>query len=102
MSNFWLLRGYNGLELIWESDLIPVGLLSEAKVQEALRVMAASGSLSYDEILGAHVKRKTRRANDLLQVQKNGPYPEYTCGGNPYFTAMVVDKKGERILYPNR
>ena len=100
MSNFRLLRGYDGLDLIWASELIPVGVLTETKVQEALRVLAASGSLSYEEIVGAHLKRKTKRANDLLQVKKNGPFPEYACGANPHFTAIVVDKNGKRPKYP--
>jgi hypothetical protein len=73
--------------------------MSEGQVQEFLRCLAAK-TLDYDEMLGAFVKRRTRMAHDLLQVTKNGPFPEYNCGNEPSFTAIVVDETGARLKYP--
>ena len=67
---------------------------------ELLRCFAAKEALSYQEILGAYVKRGTRLAHELLHVQKNGPYPEYNCGQDPSFIAIVVDENGDRVKYP--
>ena len=69
-------------------------------LQELLKCFAAKETLSYEEIVGAYVKRKTRRAHDILHVQKNGPYPEYNCGNDPSFVAIVVDENGDRVKYP--
>lgn len=63
--------------------------------------LAAKGNLSYDEIVGAYVKRKTRLAHDILHMQKNGNAPGYWCGHDPSFVAIVVDEQGERVKYPS-
>jgi len=73
--------------------------MTDDQLREMLRCMAANGSLTYDEIIGAYVKRKTRLAHDLLHIQKDGPYPEYSCGDDPSFIAIVVDEEGKRIEY---
>lgn len=79
---------------------IPIGIMTQNQVQELLKCFAAKEGLSYDEIVGAYVKRNAKRAHDLLHVQKNGPYPEYNCGSDPSFVAIVVDENGDRIKYP--
>jgi hypothetical protein len=73
--------------------------MSDAQVKDLLKCLAAKEGLTYEEIVGAYVRRKTKRANELLHIQKNGPYPEYTCGNDPHFAAIVVDEKGDRIKY---
>jgi hypothetical protein len=98
-KRFWRIRGYKRFDTIVDIT-IPVGIMTEARVKELLKCFAAKEGLSYEEIVGAYVKRNTRRAHELLEVRKNGPYPEYDCGNDPSFVAIVVDEKGDRIKYP--
>jgi hypothetical protein len=98
-KRYWRVRGYRRLIDIFDVK-IPFGSITERQVQELLRCLAASGSLSPQEIVGAYVKRKTKIAHDVLAVHRNGPYPEYSCGNDPSFTAIIVDEKGDRITYP--
>jgi hypothetical protein len=97
-KRFWRIRGYKRFDPILDVT-IPAGSMTEAKVQELLKCLAAKENLSYEEIIGGYVKRNTKRAHELLHVQKNGPYPEYDCGHSPSFVAIVVDENGDRIKY---
>lgn len=98
-KRYWRIRGHKQFDTFFD-EMIPVGCLTEGQLKELLKCLAAKGGLSYQEIIGAYVKRKTKRAHELLHIQKNGPYPEYYCGDDPSFTAIVVSDKGERIKYP--
>jgi hypothetical protein len=80
--------------------MIPFGSLTVGQLQQMLKCFAAKEALSYQEIVGAYVKRKTKRAHDVLYVRKCGPYQEYMCGTDPLFVATVVDENGDRIKYP--
>jgi len=53
--------------------MIPLGSLAEMQLKELLKCMAANVSLSYQEIIGAYVKRKKRLAHEVLAMQQNGP-----------------------------
>ncbi len=97
-KNFWRIRGHSGFDEFLDLT-VPAGSMTEDQVQDLLRCFAAKEALSYREILGAYVKRRTKLTNDLLHVQKNGPYPEYRCGLDLCFTAIVVDENGDRIKY---
>jgi len=99
VKRYWRIRGHEGHHTFCD-ETIPVGCLTEAQLKELLKCLAAKAGLSHEEIIGSYVKRKTRLANDLLHIQKNGPYPEYSCGNNPYFTAIVVDDTGNRVEWP--
>ncbi|OQZ03920.1 MAG: hypothetical protein B6D34_04795 [Candidatus Brocadia sp. UTAMX1] len=90
-KRYWHIQGYDGLELIFETK-VPAGYLSEERVKIVLQTLVARAGLDYDEIVGALVRRKTKGANGLLDVSKNGPYPQYSCGDNPHFHARVVDE----------
>lgn len=98
-KRFWRIRGYRRFDPILDVT-IPAGSMTERQVQDLLKCLAAKEGLAYEEIIGAYVRRNTKRANHLLHVQKNGPYPEYDCGHDPSFTAIVVDENGDRIKYP--
>jgi hypothetical protein len=98
-KRFWRIRGYKKFDVVFD-EMIPAGCMTENQVQQLLMCLAANGSLTYKETLGAYVKRGTRRAHDLLHVQKNGPYPEYSCGHDPYFIAIIADENGDRVKYP--
>ncbi len=97
-KRFWRVRGYKQFELIYDVT-IPIGCITESKIKELLRCLAAKDGLDYREIVGAYVKRKTKLANEHLNLGKYGPYPEYTCGEFPHFVAIVVDEDGNRIKY---
>ena len=98
-KRFWLIRGYRGFDEIFSTQ-IPVGAMTESQCRELLRCLAAKENLSYEEIVGVYVKKKTRQSHELMAVTKNGPYPEYNCGHDPYFSAIVADENGERVKYP--
>ena len=90
----WLICGYSSLEKILELRF-PVGSYSESKVRQLLQTLTARyGSLTAEEIMGAYARRRTRLSNSLLEVQRNGKFPEFSCGTNPYFIAKVVGKVG--------
>ena len=97
-KRYWRIKGYKRFDTIIDVK-IPVGSLTENKLQELLKCFAAKEGLSYEEIVGAYLKRNAKRAHELLHVQKNGPYPEYMCGTDPSFVAVVVDENGDRIKY---
>lgn len=96
---YWRIRGYKKFDTIVDIT-IPVGSMTESQLQALLKCFAAKEELSYEEIVGAYVKQGTKRAHEILHVQKNGPYPEYNCGNDPSFVAIIVDENSERIKYP--
>jgi hypothetical protein len=98
-KRYWRIRGHKRFETIVDLT-VPVGKLSQNQVIALLKCLAAKEGLSYEEIVGAYLKRGTKGANGLLDVHKNGPYPEYSCGGDPCFAAIVVDDNRERVKYP--
>ena len=98
-KRFWRIRGHRGTDTFFD-DTVPIGSLMDSQVKELIKCLAAKEGLTLGEIMGAYVKRNTKRANDLLHIEKKGPYPEYSCGNNPFFTAIVVDEEGERVKYP--
>jgi len=88
----WKIEGYEGLNLIYEREL-KLGYFSENKIQDLLKALAASADLTSDEIVGAYARRRTKIANELLQIRRDGPRQCYSCGENPHFTARVIEKK---------
>jgi len=88
---FWKIEGYDSLTKIYEREL-KSGCFSEKQIQAVLQSLVAKAGLDFDEIVGAYAKRNTRVANDLLLVQRDGPYSRFMCGDNPYFTARVIEK----------
>ncbi len=85
----WRIEGFNGLNKVYQED-INIGLLTEKRIQLLLQTLTAKESLDHSEIVGALVRRKSKQANNLLDVVHHKPNPEYSCGQNPYFTARVV------------
>ena len=98
-QRYWQISGYQSLTPIFEMR-VPVGTITDAQMVDLLKCLTAKVGLTYEEIVGAYAKRKTKQANDLLEVRKTSLMPEYTCGGNPYFVAIVVDEDGKRIPVP--
>lgn len=85
----WHIVGWDGSEKIFETH-VRLGYFSENQIQRLLMCLAAKSGLTFEEIVGAYSRRKTRLANDLLLCQKDGPGPAYYCGDKPCFTARVV------------
>jgi hypothetical protein len=97
-KRFWRIRGHKRFDTFVDIT-VPIGIMTEGQVKELLKCFAAKEGLTYEEIVGGYVRSNSKRANKLLDVQKNGPYPEYSCGEDPIFTAIVVDEAGNRVEY---
>jgi hypothetical protein len=95
---YWRIEGFKKLETVFKKD-VPVGSFTNDQIRQVLRALAAKGGLSNAEIVGAYAKRRTRIANDLLEVHRDGPKPQYWCGSDPVFTARVVDESGKRARF---
>jgi len=96
----WRIRGHEGFETFFDK-MIPVSSLTENQLKDLLRCLTAKASLSFDEIVGAYVKRKTKLAHEFLDVQRAGPFQEFMCGTDPCFTAIIVDELGNRVPRPS-
>jgi hypothetical protein len=92
-KHFWRIRGYKGFDTFFD-EMISYGCLTDDQLKQLLKCLSAKEGLSYSEIIGAYVKRKTKSANGLLDVQKYGHSQGYSCGQDPYFNAVIVDEKG--------
>lgn len=92
-KRYWHIEGYNGLKKIYDRK-VRFGYFSENQIQNLLKTLSAkAGDHNLDEIVGAYEKKKTKIANELLSIQKNGTYPVYSCGSNPHFiTRVIVDE----------
>lgn len=95
----WRLEGYDGERLIFEM-MVPLGVFTDGQMRDLLRALTAKASLTNEEIVGAYAKRKTKIANDLLEVLRDTRYPTFLCGVNPHFVASVVDDHGKIKRHP--
>ncbi|MGH7204845.1 MAG: hypothetical protein ACREI2_01405 [Nitrospiraceae bacterium] len=86
---YWHIEGYDSLNKIYERK-VKVGYFSQNQIQALLMALAAKAGLSFNEIVGAYAKKGTKIANELLSIQKDGPYSIYSCGDNPHFIARVI------------
>ncbi len=86
----WLIRGYDSSVPIYETR-IDVGQITENQIKALLMALAAKAGLTYDEIVGAYAKKRTRIHNELLCVKKDGQHPTFTCGTNPHFVAANAE-----------
>jgi hypothetical protein len=98
-SKQWLIEGYDGFTLIYERR-VDIGQLTQDQVKALLMALTAKAGLTFDEILGAYAKRRTKIANDLLQVHREGPYTIFTCGVGPHFRASVVLRGSRKSIRP--
>lgn len=88
-TRYWHIEGYDSLRKIYDKK-VKVGCYPGDHIEELLRALAARAGLSCNEIVGAHAKKGTKVANDLLVVTWSGSPPTYRCGDNPYFLARVI------------
>jgi hypothetical protein len=82
----WLIQGFDGLSPIgeWRIDGRDI---STDNVQLLIRSLAARAGLTFDEIVGAHLSGRRVASNGLLDVRRDGPRLNFTCGANPHFVA---------------
>ncbi len=88
-EKYWSIEGFDSTERIFHVT-VPAASYSEKQIQLLLQMLAAKDGLTYQEIVGAVARRGTKIANDLLEVHHEKPYPQYSCGENPYFHARVI------------
>jgi hypothetical protein len=88
---YWKIEGFDGLTKIYE-EAVKSGLLSENQLKNLLKALTAKASLDYEEIVGAFVRKGSRRSNNLVLVAHHKPEPKFSCGENPFFTARIVTK----------
>lgn len=88
-KQFWKIQVYDGLTSLYEQKVL-FGQITESSMSNLLRVLVAKHSLNENEIIGSFAKRRTKIHNDLLEVKRlRGEAYGYTCGDNPYATAVV-------------
>jgi hypothetical protein len=73
---FWSIRGHDGFKEIFDMT-VRLGQFIDEQMKHLLRALTARASLSGREIVGAYAKRKTKIANDLLDVHRDFRYPTY-------------------------
>ncbi len=89
MVKYWYIEGYDSTRKIYEKT-VKSGCFSEKQIQNLLMALAANAGLNFNEIIGAYAKKKTRIANDLLYVHRDGLHPIFSCGDNPHFHARII------------
>ena len=85
----WLIQGYDSQTKFYERR-VNVGQLTDKQVEAMLMALAAKAGLTFDEIVGAYAKKRTKIANGLLVVSREGANQRFVCGENPFFTARTV------------
>lgn len=93
----WLIEGYDGFNLIYERR-VDIGQLTQGQVKALLMALTAKAGLTFDEILGAYAKRRTKIANNLLQVQRGGPHTIFMCGVGPHFKVSIVFRGSRKSI----
>ena len=88
-TTHWLIQGYDSQTKIYERR-VNIGQLTDRQVEAMLMTLVARAALTFDEIVGAYAKKRTRISNRLLVVNRDGPNRTFMCGENPFFTARSV------------
>jgi hypothetical protein len=88
-----VIKGYESTKKIYERK-VKAGLFNEQQIERLLMALCAK-DLTFDEILGACAKKKTKLSNDLLAVHRETSRYMFWCGQNRYFTAEIAEHKGK-------
>ena len=88
-KKYWRIQGWDGSSLLFERKVL-FGQITECSMKNLLRTMVAKLSLDEDEIISSYAKKRTKIYFNHLEVNRNrgGPYG-FTCGNNPYVTAVI-------------
>jgi len=95
-SPYWLIEGFDSTHKIYERR-VGAGQLTENQARALLRTLVAKAGLTFDEIVGAYAKKRTRIANVHLDVHRDGPYPVFWCGDNPHFVISARNADGSVV-----
>ena len=60
---------------------------------ESLLMALSARYLTFDEVLGAYAKKKTKDRNNLLAVHRETRRYMCWCGQNPYSTAEIAEDR---------
>jgi hypothetical protein len=86
----WQIRGYEGAREIYREDL-SAGQFTDNTVKACLQALCAR-ALTPSETIGALTRRKTKRANPLLDVRFDASSRMYLCGTGVHYLAVRVAK----------
>lgn len=101
IQTYWHIEGYDGLTKIYDRK-IKSGYYGEDQVQLLVQVLAAKAGLTFDEIVGAFAKRRSKLSNDLLCVRRGGHGAVFMCGDNPHFIARYRRRMADRLTSARR
>jgi hypothetical protein len=99
-KRFWRIKGYKKFDTFFEVT-IPIGCITDAQLVGLLKCLSAKANASFEDIVGAYVKRGTRLAHDYLEPRSSFPQFGYWCTGDVQFVAGIVDEKGDRVEPPS-
>lgn len=86
----WKIQGWDGTTKLFEHR-INVGQITDKRMNDLIKVVAAKISLSEHEIISGYAKKGTKAYSNYLEVQKlEGEKYMLSCGTSPYVTAVVV------------
>ncbi len=94
-TSHWIIRGYESAEKIYERK-VKAGVFSERRIEILLMALSAK-QLTFDEIVGACAKKKTKLRNELLTVQRETTRYMLWCGKGRYFTAEIAQQKRIKV-----
>jgi hypothetical protein len=84
----WMIEGYDGSRKIFQTQL-NVNKLGRNQITALLKTLTAKAGLTFDEIVGAHLKKRTKGSTEHLCVNDDPQHHALTCGSNPHFVARV-------------
>ena len=87
----WLIQGFNGTTPLYQRE-VDASQITQDQMKNLLKALVAKAGLTDDEIVGAYARPRTKIANDLLRIEKDGPHPKFSCGSNPFFVASIIRK----------
>jgi len=93
---YWLIQGFDSTAKIYERR-VDAGQLTTSQARALVRTLTAKACLTFDEIVGAYAKRRTRIANVHLDVHWDSPYPVFWCGNNPHFVISACHGDGSIV-----
>jgi hypothetical protein len=95
-GRYWLIQGEDSCKIIFRAK-VGLGQFTYEQMCDLLQALAAKAGLTFSEIIGAYAKRRTKIANDLLEVNKDYTHRTFSCGVGPTFFATIVDADGRPL-----
>jgi hypothetical protein len=91
----WLIRGYDSDKLIFETR-VDADKLSVNQAEALLKALTAKTGLTFGEIVGAYMKKRTKGSNVHLQIHRDPKHYQLSCGSNPSFIAKLEREERPR------